>query len=239
MSNDISGSSSDARLDTVGRPAGFVGVLFLLLLVEFFYVLSAVDSERIDAILREETRTVVYARYAGDAQGVVRLATRAAEAPVDAVRFFFSFGASNYRAKGVEPAGEGAQSALRDNAAVESFFARHAQDPLILDAAALLRLAQNRMGQFAAAFFFLFPLIPAAVADGRAARRRAEMRGMPPNPPMLARAERFLALIVALVHGATLVPAVFTDPFFWLFPVPTLFGALALRTIVRHRSTGR
>lgn len=119
------------------------------------------------------------------------------------------------------------------------FFARHARDPLILDAAALLRLAQNRMGQFAAAFFILFPLIPAAVADGRAARRRAEMRGMPPNPPMLARAERFLALIVALVHGATLVPAVFTDPFFWLFPVPTLFGALALRTIVRHRSTGR
>ena len=239
MPNTVSGSSNDARLDTVGRPGGFVGVLFLLLLVEFFYVLSAVDSARIDAILREETRTVVYARYAGDAQGVGRLATRAAEAPVDAVRFFFTFWASNFRAKGVSPTGEGAESAVRDNAAVESFFARHARDPLILDAAALLRLAQNRMGQFAAAFFFLFPLIPAAVADGRAARRRAEMRGMPPNPLMLARAKRFLALVVALVHGATLVPVVFTDPYFWFFPVPALLTAAALRTIVRHRSTGR
>lgn len=239
MPNAVSGSSSDARLDTVGRPGGFVGVLFLLLLVEFFYVLSAVDSARIDAILREETRTVVYARYAGDAQGVVRLATRAAEAPVDAVRFFFAFRASNFRAKGVSPTGEGAESAVRDNAAVESFFAWHARDPLILDAAALLRLAQNRMGQFAAAFFFLFPLIPAALADGRAARRRAEMRGIPPNPLMHARAKCVLALIVALVHGATLVPVVFTDPFFWFFPVPALLTAAALRTIVRHRSTGR
>lgn len=224
MPNAVSGSSSDARLDTVGRSGGFVGVLFLLLLVEFFYVLSAVDSARIDAILREETRTVVYARYAGDAQGVVRLATRAAEAPVDAVRFFFAFWASNYRAKGVAPTGEGAESALRDNAAVESFFTRHARDPLILDAAA---------------FFFLFPLIPVAVADGRAARRRAEMRGIPPNPLMHARAKCVLALIVALVHGATLVPVVFTDPFFWFFPVPALLTAAALRTIVRHRATGR
>ena len=65
------------------------------------------------------------------------------------------------------------------------------------------------------------------------------MRGMPPNPLMLARAKRFLALVVALVHGATLVPVVFTDPYFWFFPVPALLTAAALRTIVRHRSTGR